>query len=294
MLGGSISLVRSFGMTLLMHYLILWATSGIRDLPTTRLRIAGAAFLASMLDFGVIFLLAVGAIPMPPAVLLALASMIPAALIAFGWPSFREYSLAVGYVYVISVVGGGGAYAASYLTGGNELAAFVAAIGTVLLMAELGWGLVHRKVREWLLYVPIEIRFGDRKVRVNALIDTGNRLKDPITGSPVIVLEYSAISGILPRSVREAFMAYERGDIASVSERIIGSSWSSRFRVIPFATIGKDKGMLIGFRADEVTIIEGKKGPSTRNAVVGIHMQRLSPEGSFKALLHPEILKQAS
>lgn len=40
---------------------------------------------------------------------------------------------------------------------------------------------------------------------LNALLDTGNSLYDPITKSPVILVEYTKIQHALPIEIREIF-----------------------------------------------------------------------------------------
>ncbi|HHV62300.1 MAG TPA: sigma-E processing peptidase SpoIIGA [Firmicutes bacterium] len=287
-------ILQSCFMAFVMHYLILWATSGVLGLKSTSMRLSLGAFFAGLIDSVIIFLMIAGIIATPSAILLAFISIIPAARVSYGRLLPRKLLVTVAYVYVITIMGGGGGLAVSYLTGGKAVPAFIATIATVLVVAELGWGLVHRKIREWLFFVPIEILFGEERVFVNALIDTGNRLRDPITGAPVIILEYSAVASILPGEVRRVFGLLDAGDLAAITDIMANSPWSSRFRVIPFASIGKEKGMLIGFRPDEVRIVEGDRRASTRNAVVGIYTQRLSAEGGFRALLHPEILESAS
>ncbi|NPV52478.1 MAG: sigma-E processing peptidase SpoIIGA [Firmicutes bacterium] len=287
-------ILQSALMAFIMHYLILWATSGVLGLRSTSVRLSLGASLATLIDATIIVLMVARVMATPSAVLLAFLSIIPAARISYGRLLPRRLAVTIAYVYIITIMGGGGGLAVSYLTGGRPIPAFIATIATILVVAELGWGLVHRRIREWLFFVPIEIFFGEERVFVNALIDTGNRLRDPITGAPVIILEYSAVASILPGEVRQVFDLLDTEDLAAITDIVANSSWSSRFRVLPFASIGKEKGMLIGFRPDEVRIMEGDRRASTRNAVVGIYTQRLSAEGGFRALLHPEILESAS
>jgi stage II sporulation protein GA (sporulation sigma-E factor processing peptidase) len=126
------------------------------------------------------------------------------------------------------------------------------------------------------------------------LIDTGNRLKDPLTGSPVILLEYNAAAVFLPEEVRRAFMAFDAGDLGLISELLANSTWFSRFRVIPYTSVGGGKGLLPGFRADEILISDRGRNFRAENVVVGIHVNKFSEAGAFSALLHPDVLAEAS
>ena len=110
----------------------------------------------------------------------------------------------------------------------------------------------------------------------------------------MILLEYNAAAKFLPEEVRRAFMAFDAGDLGLISELLADSAWLARFRVIPFVSIGEGKGLLPGFRADKILISDGTRTFQTKNVVIGIHVARLSQGGAFSALLHPDILAEAS
>ncbi|MEW6229713.1 MAG: sigma-E processing peptidase SpoIIGA [Bacillota bacterium] len=281
-------------MTLSMHWLTLWATAGILGYKVKPLRFFAGGAVAGLVDAAVVAMFFAGHISARAAVPLALLSIVPAVAVSFRPSSAPRLMIACVHVLGISLIAFGGASATAYLTGWRLVPTLIGLIGTVLLTAEIGWGLVHRRVRDWLFYVPIEIRLGEVHLSVNALIDTGNHLRDPITGSPVILLEYGAIAHSLPEEVRRAFMAFYAGDLGLVSELLADSAWLPRFRVIPFVSVGDEKGLLVGFRADEIRLLKGSHVLSSRNIVVGIHTRRFSPEGAFAALLHPDVLAKAS
>ena len=48
--------------------------------------------------------------------------------------------------------------------------------------------------------VRVALRVGVRTVRFEALIDTGNRLREPISGLPVLIAEAPLLEGVLPES----------------------------------------------------------------------------------------------
>lgn len=287
-------IVNACAMTLVMQWLTLWATAAVLGYRVRHLRLLAGSAAAGAIDAAIIAMFFADRIPAGAAVPLAVLSIIPAARVAFGRLPLARFLLVCAHVLGISMLAFGGALATAYLTGWRLVPTLIGLVGTVLLTAEIGWGLVHRRIRDWLLFVPIEVRLGEVTLKLNALIDTGNRLRDPITGSPVILLEYSAVADALPERVRRAFMAFDAGDFGLVSELLADSRWLSRFRVIPFVSVGEERGLLAGFRVDEVRVLGGPRATSSRNAVVGVLMRRVSPEGAFAALLHPDILAEAS
>lgn len=281
-------------MTVTMHWLTLWATGEILGCKVKHTKLIMASIAAGLIDAVIIRSLLVGYLHAYAAVPLAIISILPAVRISFGPLPLGKFAVVSCHVLGISILAFGGASATAYLTGRRLIPTLLGLLGTVLMTTEIGWGYVRRRFREWLLYVPIEIHFDDTRFQVNALIDTGNRLRDPLTGSPVILLEYNAAVKFLPEEVRRAFMAFDAGDLGLISELLANSAWLARFRVIPFVSIGEERGLLPGFRADEILISDGTRSFSAKNVVIGIHVSKLSKEGAFSALLHPDILAEAS
>lgn len=93
-------------------------------------------------------------------------------------------------------------------------------------------------------YVPVTICHGGNSVSVTALVDTGNTLRDPVSGCPVLVVESSVAEKILPLSARE--LAHPLETLAS--GKLPG------MRLIPYTAVGQSAGFLLGIRADCVEI----------------------------------------
>ena len=288
------SLMSAAVMTFAMHWLTLWATGEVLNCRTKHRRTLIASVAAGLIDAVIILLIRSGYLRAYTAVPLAILSILPAVRIAFGPLPLSKFTIVSCHVLGISALAFGGASACAYLTGNRLIPTLLGLVGTVLATTEIGWGYVRRRFREWFLYVPIEIHFGDVRFQVNALIDTGNRLKDPLTGAPGVLLEYSTAAKFLPEEVRRAFMAFDAGDLGLVSELLANSPWLARFRIIPFTSIGDGKGLLPGFRADRILILDGAGHLQTKNVIVGLHVTKFSVGGTFSALLHPDILAKAS
>ena len=63
---------------------------------------------------------------------------------------------------------------------------------------------IHRKVPSRITMVEIALEcgcMGNSSIRLSAMLDTGNQLKDPITGLPVVVASSSSLRPILPAAV---------------------------------------------------------------------------------------------
>lgn len=71
------------------------------------------------------------------------------------------------------------------------------------------------------------------------------------------------------------------------------SKWASRFRIIPFRSLGRDNGMLVGFKPDEIIIFDSERKIQSGNIIVAIYSKNLSGDGEYSALIHPEMLKES-
>ncbi len=278
-----------------MDYLLLWATSEVVKVRVTRKRLILGALIGMLYSLLIILsesrlIAGYGLLNQLPVKLCFSIFMVLAAFMPMNW---RSLGNAIGIFYLIAFVSGGAALAAVYLTDGNWFIVDLVAIGAILIVTELGWGIIQKRIWKELFHVPIEIAFGGGSLKVDALVDTGNRLQDPLTGSPVVIVEYSILMDLLPKDLRDVIKEIDKGNPLSITQEFTDPYWSSRFRLIPFTTIGKERGMLIGFRPDEIRIIDNKNVIPVKNVIIGVHNRPLCPEGSYKALLHPDIFQAA-
>jgi stage II sporulation protein GA (sporulation sigma-E factor processing peptidase) len=134
-----------------------------------------------------------------------------------------------------------------------------------------------------------EVRVGEKTARFESYLDTGNHLRDPISGWPVLVAEQEAVKVVMPTDVQAAFEGIAAGDDESIG-RLAGNAWSSRIRVIPFDSLGKRNGMLLGFKPDSLVLSSRGKRYVTSRVVIGIYGRRLSTDGAYSALVGPEVI----
>ncbi|MDP2872642.1 MAG: sigma-E processing peptidase SpoIIGA [Bacillota bacterium] len=136
---------------------------------------------------------------------------------------------------------------------------------------------------------------GPREARVSALLDTGNELRDPITRQPVLVVEFAAISDLLPPQVREGY-ALGRPEVvaAAVGPGAPGEGWAGRVRLLPFRALGTSRGLLLGFRPDAV-VVEGPRHARRRidGLIVAVSPVPLGGGSGYQALLPPSAVAWA-
>lgn len=106
-----------------------------------------------------------------------------------------------------------------------------------------------------------------------------------------MVVELDLIRRAIPDEVFSAFESGSESPYELLAHLSSFPEWAKRVRLIPFSSLGKEKGMLIGIRPDAVEILEGQIGLSVTNVGPGVHPRRLSTSNEYQALLHPELMR---
>lgn len=117
-------------------------------------------------------------------------------------------------------------------------------------------------------YVPVTICHKGQSVGVTALVDTGNTLRDPISGCPVLVAE---------GAVAEKMGLLSSDELAHPMETL-ASGKAQGMRLIPYSAVGQNTGFLLGLKTDSVKI-DGKQ----MDYIVAFTPQRLG-HGQYQAL----------
>ncbi|MCD7904275.1 MAG: sigma-E processing peptidase SpoIIGA [Clostridiales bacterium] len=213
------------------------------------------------------------------------------AFIAYLPKSFKGLLKLWGLVYVFAFVVGGicsGIFyytkAGAYIGEGIEYVfksiSFKLLLGSVLcsyIIIKIGFSLYENRVIKKRQLYDVDLSLKEKRVSFRALGDTGNSLKDKITGKTVLAAEYEAVKGLLPEGE-----LLER-DIFGYMEKY-GSE--IKFSLIPYKSLGNSGGTLVCFRPDRVLI----DGRGYEDIIIGISFMRLSEEGGFRGLINTEAL----
>lgn len=220
------------------------------------------------------------------------------------WPEkIVEFLRLTVIFYLVSFVFGGAAFGLFYLFSTGDvlyngvfyinnfpLKTLIVAITVAYIVIKLSWDFVRIRITRDNMTVPVSIRYEEMTVSVKGLIDTGNSLKDPISDLPVIVVEYTAMKELLPQEISELFLQRREDDLELVSEVVGSTSWANRFRIIPFSSLGKENGMLIGFKPDTLVVGDEDAKKYYQDVIVGIYNRNLTRDKSYEALLGLELV----
>ncbi|MDF2986911.1 MAG: sigma-E processing peptidase SpoIIGA [Eubacterium sp.] len=177
-----------------------------------------------------------------------------------------------------------------YVFGQSKWSLMFFSIVTVGIIIKIFMEVIQSRIIKDKLLIPVKIAFDNRMIDLPALVDTGNSLKDPLTNLPVMVVEFKALEELLPEEIRSIFENSKENDLNCVTATISTSKWFSRFRLIPFSSLGKENGMLIGFKPDFIEVGEEEEKRDIKNVIVGIYNRSLSRNEKYKALLGPELV----
>lgn len=284
---------------LLANCFILKLTSMMSGFPATLWRILLSSSVGALYAVFAVILHTNPLIASLPAKILISMLMV---LMAFRVRSAGDFLKRWGIMLLVAFMLGGCTYALSGIFGGSVLTygglmyfsphgvlkAFIfAACLCIILVRPIGMVLSGKAIREGSI-VLVNVMLGKRSAKFNALIDTGNSLVDPLTGYPVIIVEAESVKNIVPPEIYDLLVSNRIPD--SRMDLNISPAWKSRMHFIPFKSIGKENGILAGFRPDSIKVLHGNSFKEIKNAIIGICGMKLSNNSRYTALLGPASL----
>ncbi len=285
------------------NYMILAVTARFSRSRTSSLRLFAGAFIGALY----VILILLPDMKIYTSVLAKLLLSLVIVAVAFKPEKLMNYLKNLALFYVTTFIFAGAGFALLFFNVGGGIiknGVFMTTLPlldtrwTQILLGLLLAGIVTRVlweiIQNWIIkekvLVQLYISFDRKIIGLFALVDTGNALHDPLTNMPVVVVEFQAIKDILPEDIRNIFEKTGEDDLNAISSAISKSPWFTRFRLIPFTSLGKENGMLIGFRPDYIEIDNENEKKDIKDVVIGIYNRSLSKNEKYKALLSPELI----
>lgn len=129
-------------------------------------------------------------------------------------------------------------------------------------------------LRKQRLLYPVTLIDGEMEIHMLALLDTGNGLIEPISKKPVC---------LVGKNVFEENRAKEGGRKEFQPQK---------FRIIPYHSVGKEKGILSGYEMERLIIDTDEKKVIIEKPMIGISEVPVSGGGSYQMILQPELLRE--
>jgi stage II sporulation protein GA (sporulation sigma-E factor processing peptidase) len=90
--------------------------------------------------------------------------------------------------------------------------------------------------------------------------------------------------------MRMVFENSKEQELNDILEYVSDTNWLKRVRIIPFSSIGKENGILIGLRPDYIEVGENNEKRRGQDVIIGICNKALSKEQEYRAILSPELV----
>lgn len=157
------------------------------------------------------------------------------------------------------------------------------------IVIKISFKIIKTKMNSKDMFCDIHIQIGDKNISTKAMLDTGNLVKEPITNIPVIIVESSLLYEILPKEILNNLDNILKGDLTNIPEEI-QEQYLPKLRCIPFSSLGKQNGMLLGIRAEKLEVSKDDEVKVTKNIIVGLYEKSLTKRGEYRALIGIELV----
>lgn len=280
---------------LIINYIILYATSIIAKVKIKQYRVLLGSAIGAI--YSVIYYVVNLEWFVLAGVKIVLSIVI--IYISFNSKDFKNLIKQVIFFYLISFIFAGASLAVIYMVNSNNISIQNGAIigeytlrtiliGIIISFFIMMAALKFIKKRQN-IYCNIRIKLNNQEIITNAMIDTGNFLKEPITNIPVVVVEDTLLYEIIPKEILNNIDKILGGDFESVPEKV-KNEYISRLKVIPFSSLGKQNGMLLGIRADEIEIEQEDEVRNINKVTIGIYDKSLTKRGEYRALVGLDLI----
>ena len=266
-----------FGLNTMINYLLLRGSAAMGGCPARFWRLLAAAAVGGCYAVAVVL----PGLEILRQTVFQIVSGAAMVLLAFGWKRntlkqglfFLALSFAFGGLVLLAVqaaepdcvILGGRAYYAVSTPALLLLAAACYAVAAVVLN---GWG-THTGGD----LVEVELELNGQKTTLKALRDTGNTLRDPMTGQQILVVGHQVLRRLLPE------LKTERSDPTELLMQLSEQYPRLRFRLINYEAVGTTDGLLPAVRCH---VRMGKKRDTV---LVAFANSDLSANGQFEALM---------
>lgn len=285
---------------ILMNFIIIFATGIVIKEKIRKVRILISSFIGAIYTI----LMYINIISIYSNFIMKLMLSIGIVYISFKPSTLKKLIKYLIMFYFVSFVFGGCAFALMYfiqpqlaqMKNGVFIGAYpikVAIIGAILsfILVQVSFKIVKHKFNKKDMIYKIEIIINNKKTKINALLDTGNLLKEPITGLPVIVVEHTSLYSILPNEILNNTEKILGGETDEIIKNENCVEIISRFRMIPFSSLGKQNGLLLGVKVDSINIEIDEKVEQINNVIIGIYDKSLTKNGMYSAIFGMDILE---
>ncbi|BBW96786.1 sigma-E processing peptidase SpoIIGA [Geobacillus sp. FSL W8-0032] len=279
--------------------LLLWLTALMLKRPIVWWRLLAGALIGSMLV--VLLFTPAAAIAQHPLSKIGVSVLIVLAAFGFKRPRYLLENMLAFYFATFAV--GGGMLAVHYFFAqhwsvrqgllfmrqpgaGDPISWLFVIVGFPVL-----WLFSRRRVeaiREKKLrfehIIDVTVIWDGRTLALRGLIDSGNQLVDPLTKTPVMVVEREKAKGVLPEDLLVCLGSHASLD--ALPER-----WMDRLRLIPYRSVGSGPQWMMAIKPDGVMLRYENEWLEVAHGLVALSTEPLSADGEYDCIVHPKMVQ---
>ncbi len=284
---------------LCMNYIILFATGYIMKIKMKQWKLIISALIGGI--YSIVAYLEI--LPIYSNLLTKILLSIIIVYLAYNAKEIKILSKQLLIFYLTSFVFGGCAFFLLYfikpqnilIKNGVYVGTYpikIALLGGIIgfVITYIAFKIVKTKLKKKDMLYNVTIKIEGKQTIVKAMLDTGNLLKDPITKIPVIVVEKDKLYNILPTELLNNIENLTGGEKTKNIDEIKQKEYLTKLRIIPFSSIGRKNGLLIGIKADTI-IIQKEESEIIKNVIIGIFPEKI--DNNYSALFGLDLLERS-
>lgn len=222
--------------------------------------------------------------------------------VAFNPKEFKTLLKVLILFYLTSFVFGGASLSVIYLVnaqriniqngmiiGKYTMNTILTGIIIAFIVIVIAFKIIKSKISKNDLFCDIRFKINNKEIKTKAMLDTGNLLKEPITNIPVVVAEHKLLYDVIPNEILDNIENILGGDLENISDEV-KNDYISKLKVIPFTSLGKQNGILLGIKADELIVEEMNGEKKIDKVIIGIYNKELSKKRTYSALIGIDVI----
>lgn len=279
---------------LFINYFLLLSVTKILNLKPVRKKLILGAFV------GALYSLVILAPPMNGFFSLLIKLIMSASIIflAFKWVSAKLFLKIIMTFYGINFLFGGIVFFLWYFVSPtgifinnnmiylNLSPVFLVSATFVSYLAIRLMNKIASRQNNLTLNYDIQINTEGKSVILNAKLDTGNALREPFSGLPVVVVQHKSVEKIIPESIKIYFYAFNACGSSATSA--YDNQKFKDFRLIPYKTIS-GTGLLPAFKPEYIKILSVDQN-IPKEAYIAVCTEKIFND-KFQALICPELIE---
>lgn len=279
-----------------MNYIILFATASINKVEIKLIRI----FIASLIG-GIYAVTAyITDLELYKTLILKILLSITMVYVALNPKTIKKCLKQLIIFYLTSFTFGGTAFALLYfikpseilMKNGVYIGAYplkIAILGGIVgfVTIVVAFKTVRGRITSRNMYCKTRIQIGGKEIQSISMIDSGNLLREPISGNPVVIVETSILQNIIPSQILNNIKEITEGKIEQIP-----IEYASKLRIVPFTSLGMPNGILLGLKIDKLIIEHDDEEIENNDIIMGLYNKKLSKTDKYTSLIGINLIER--